>query len=187
MTRDETKKIIMIITYTFPNYKPQDLSMAVDIWNDMLSDYSYEQVSASLKAFIATDTSGFAPSVGQLIEKIHSLNPGEKKMNANESWALVYKALCNSNYHAQEEFEKLPPLVQKAVGSADNLRSLASSSDFNEEVEKSLFTKTYNAICKREEENARLPESIRIALKESEKWDGLKVSQPVSIEDTQNR
>lgn len=164
MTRDEAKKLIIVITYTYPNYKPQDLSMAVDIWADMLSEYSYEQAAAGLKAFIATDTSGFAPSIGQIIDKMHSLQPKEKIMNANEAWALVYKALCNSNYHSQDEFDKLPPLVQKAVGSADNLRSLASSSDFNEEVEKSLFSKTYEIICKRSKEEAKLPEQLRQAL-----------------------
>ena len=161
MTREEAKKLIIVITYTYPNYKPQDLSMAVDVWAEMLSDYSYEQASNGLKAFITTDTSGFAPSIGQLIDKIHSINPQENELNSNEAWAMVYKALCNSNYHAEEEFAKLPELVQKAVGSADNLRSLAGSSDFNEEVEKSLFTKTYEAVRKRAKEDAKLPEQLR--------------------------
>lgn len=167
---------------SYPNWRPiMDMAFVVDIWNDDLLEYSYEQVYMALKAYKATDTSGFAPSVGQLIDRIHSIGSnGEKVMNANEAWALVMKALCNSNYHAKEEFEKLPPLAQKAVGSADNLRTLAGSSDFNEEVEKSLFTKAYDTNIRREKENARLPQNIRMALEEN-KWVGQKESPNLCI------
>lgn len=184
MTREEFSKLVKGMKSIYADPKFIADKDAFDVWYALLSDIDYESASKAVQSYMLTEK--FAPTPADIRGKIVKITE-PKQLNANESWALVYKALCNSNYHAQEEFEKLPPLVQKAVGSADNLHSLASSSDFNEEVEKSLFTKTYNAICKREEENARLPESIRIALKESEKWDGLKVSQPVSIEDTQNR
>ena len=166
MTRDETKKILMMIQCSFPNWKPtMDMSFVIDVWNDDLQEYSYEQVFMALKSYKATNISGFAPSIGQLIDKIHSINPAESdELNPNEAWNLVYKALCNSTYHAQEEFDKLPPAVQKAVGSADNLRSLAGSSNFNEEVEKSLFTKVYTTTIQREKERAKLPVELRKAL-----------------------
>lgn len=168
MTREETKKIIMVITYTYPNYKPQDLSVAVDIWADMLSEYPYEQVSVALKTFIATDTSGFAPSIGQLIDCIHKNSPMTKEvLNANEAWALVTKAVRNSTYHAEEEFAKLPPIAQKAVGSAENLRNMASNSEFNEDVEKSLFTRIYDTAIKREFELAKLPQNIKAVIGQS--------------------
>ena len=163
MTREETVKILMNIECSYANWKPSaDRGFMVDVWCDDLSEYTYEQVYTALKAYKATNTSGFAPNVGQLIEMIHGLNPeNHNRMNEAEAWALVYKAICNSNYHAEEEFNKLPALVQKAVGSPDSLKSLAGSSDFNEEVEKSLFMRTYNTICKRAEEDKRLPEPIR--------------------------
>ena len=170
MTRDETKKILMMMQCSFPNWKPiMDMAFVIDVWNDDLADYSYEQCYMALKAYKSTNTSGFAPSVGQLIDMIHSIGArGEKELNSNEAWALVMKALCNSNYHAEEEYEKLPNLVKIAVGSPDNLRTLASSSDFNEEVEKSLFARVYDTTVKREKENARLPEAIKRAIIESE-------------------
>lgn len=43
------------------------------------------------------------------------------ELNELEAWSFVRKALRNSGYHANEEFEKLPPIVRKAVGSPDNL------------------------------------------------------------------
>lgn len=69
MTREETVKIIRIICDCYPNYKPNNLSETVDVWNMMLENYSYEQVSVALKAYINSDISGFAPSIGQLIGK----------------------------------------------------------------------------------------------------------------------
>ena len=44
-----------------------------------------------------------------------------KKLNELEAWSLVRRALRNSGYHAKEEYEKLPPMVRRAVGSPDNL------------------------------------------------------------------
>lgn len=47
-----------------------------------------------------------------------------KQLNELEAWSLVEKAIRNSIYNSQEEFSKLPPLVQKAVGSPNVLDAL---------------------------------------------------------------
>ena len=71
MTREETVKIIRIMCDCYQNYKPNDLSETVDVWTMMLEEYPYEQIAVSLKAYVLSDTSGFAPSIGQLISKQH--------------------------------------------------------------------------------------------------------------------
>jgi len=38
MTRDECKKLIMIMSATYPNYKPADISMTIDVWTEMLNE-----------------------------------------------------------------------------------------------------------------------------------------------------
>ena len=73
MTREETVKIIRIMCDCYPNYKPNDLSETVDVWTMMLEEYPYEQIAVSLKAYVLSDTSGFAPSIGQLISKMQSI------------------------------------------------------------------------------------------------------------------
>ena len=70
MTREETVKIIRIMVDSYPNYKPNDISETVDVWHMMLSDYDYNLVAMALNAYILSDTSGFAPSIGQLVAKI---------------------------------------------------------------------------------------------------------------------
>lgn len=162
MDREETKKIIRIMCASYPNYKPADISETIDVWASMLSDYSYEHIAVALKSYIATDTSGFAPSIGQLIQKANSLVEKDGEMNEIEAWTLVSKALGNGYYGAEKEFEKLPPIVQKTVGRPEQLRMWATTDNKSiETVVASNFMRTYKAEVKRAEEYARLPEDVK--------------------------
>ena len=161
MTRDETKQILMRISTVYPNYKPvSDLRFVVETWNEYLAEYSYEQVKAALQMFIVTDTSGFAPSIGQLIEKLSMISKPEQ-MGELKAWTLVSKAVRNSAYNSESEFEKLPPLVQKALGSAAQLRIWAMDEEYNESVNGSNFMRTYRAVVERENKIAKMPAEIR--------------------------
>lgn len=161
MTRDEVKRIIQIMCTTYPNYHPANLTDTVDVWTMMLEDFTYQEISLALKAYILTDTSGFAPSVGALVAKVRKT----EELNELEAWSLVSKALRNGTYGAEEEFVKLPPIVQKAVGAPSNLRQWAQTdADSVENVIQSNFIKTYRNVTKREQEYAVLPLSMRNAL-----------------------
>lgn len=161
MTREKTQEILMSIQAAYPNYKPQDKTVTVNTWTTMLQDYTYEQVMTALKAYISTDTSGFAPSIGQLIDKMHMLN-APQELNEMEAWALVSKALRNGSYGAEQEFEKLPPLVQKAVGAPSQLRNWAlTDMESVENVIQSNFMRTYRAVLKREQETSKLPSEVK--------------------------
>lgn len=165
MTRDDTKKVLMRIQSVFPNWKPTaELRFVVDTWCEYLEDYTYEQVLMALKAYIATDTSGFAPSIGQLIDKVNSLTVKDE-LNEMEAWSLVSNALRNSTYNAEAEFGKLPSLVQKAVGSASNLRNWAQTdTESVENVIQSNFMRTYRTVVARGKEYQKLPESVRLVM-----------------------
>lgn len=162
MTRDEIKQLLMRIQTVYPNWKPQtDLRFVVETWNEYLFDYSYEQMLLALKAFISTDTSGFAPNIGQLIEKARMISCPEE-MNEMEAWALVSKALRNGYYGAEEEFKKLPPLIQKAIGQPSQLRQWAQTESISiENVVQSNFLRTYRSVVNRSNEVTRMPVEIR--------------------------
>lgn len=161
MEREQTKKIIAVMMATFPNYHPVDLTATVNTWTIMLEEYSYEEVSMALKAFVTSDTSGFAPSPGQLIERIKTISTPQS-LSETEAWLLVSKALRNGSYGAQEEFEKLPPIIQKCIGSPTQLRNWAQTK--NESVEnviQSNFMRTYRTEVKRAEEIEKMPTEIK--------------------------
>lgn len=161
MTREETVKIIRIMSDCYPNYKPSNLSETVDVWNMMLEEYSYNQVSIALKAYVTSDTSGFAPSVGEIVAKIQLVSQPQE-LDGMAAWGLVSKALRNGTYGAVEEFNKLPPLVRQAVGMPDNLKNWATS-DYQtiETVIQSNFLRTYETVVKRANEINRMPDNIK--------------------------
>lgn len=161
MTREETVKIIRIMCDCYPNYKPNNLSETVDVWQMMLDEYSYNQVSIALKAYVTSDTSGFAPSEGEIAAKIQLISQPQE-LDGMTAWGLVSKALRNGTYGAVEEFNKLPPLVKQAVGMPDNLKNWATS-DYQtiETVIQSNFLRTYETIVKRANEINRMPDNIK--------------------------
>ena len=166
MTRDDVIKLLMTIQSAYPNYKPHDKTVAVNLWFEMFKDYDAPLVMSALKAYIASDTSGFAPSVGQLMGKINAVAKGGEEMTALEAWSRVSTALRNGYYGAEEEFAKLPPLAQKAVGSPANLRNW-SQTDIKsiETVVMSQFLTAYKTVEKREQELSLIPPSVRLELK----------------------
>lgn len=161
MTREETVKIIRIICGSYPNFKPSDLSETVDIWNMMLDEYTYNQIAGALKSYILADSTGFAPSIGQLIAKVKTIEE-PAQLNESEAWGLVSKAIRNGYYGAVEEFSKLPPLVQKAVGSPDNLRNWSQTNlESVETVIQSNFLRSYRIEAQRAAEISKMPSDIK--------------------------
>ena len=187
MTRNETKQVVMAIYNLYPNWKPSDLSFTVDTWNVFLSEYDKKEVQVALATYVKSNTSGFAPSVGQLIQLLPSLIKKEESLlNEAEAWSLVRKAIRKSSYYADEEFQKLPSEIQKAVGSPANLRIIACNEDYNEEVESSNFKRAYRTVLAREKEIQRMPKQIQdligTVVKEKQERYNLGVTTTAAIE-----
>lgn len=160
MTDKETRKIIAVLMVAYPNYKPINIDFIVSVWTNMLSDYSYSEVDMSIKAYISTDTSGFAPAIGQVIDKIKSITTPQQMTDA-EAWSLVRKAISDSSYNATDRFNELPPACQRAVGSPSQLRMWAQDTEFNENVVSSNFMRCYRTEIARQREIDRMPSEIR--------------------------
>lgn len=167
MKQDEVVKLLMMIQAAYPNYKPQDKNIAMNMWYEMLKDYDANAVLAAFKAYVVSDTSGFAPSIGQIIGKLNLVLNESTDMDALEAWALVSKALRNGYYGAEAEYERLPELVRKAVGSPMNLRNW-SQTDIKsiENVVMSQFISSYKTVQKRSQELSAVPVGMRMEMKE---------------------
>lgn len=161
MTREQVGKLLMTIQAYYPNYNPPDKEITLNAWHIMLAEYPEELVLQALRACIATNTSGFAPDVGQIMSKIQTISQPQE-LDGMTAWGLVSKALRNSTYGAVEEFNKLPPLVKQAVGMPDNLKNWATS-DYQtiETVIQSNFLRTYETVVKRANEINRMPDNIK--------------------------
>ena len=169
MTREETVNLIRSIISLYPNWKPENLTDTVNAWHWALEEYPAPAVKAALQIYVKTNNTGFAPSVSQIINGIYK--PQEQNtLSEGEAWALVRKAIRDGNYHAEERFNELPEMVQKAVSSPSMIRSWAmAESGEIDTVVASNFQRSYKAIVKREQENARISPVITGMIGETEK------------------
>lgn len=163
MTVKQFGSLAAAIKTFFPRENVLPTSESMDLWYDMLRDLDYDVASTALKMHVSN--SPYAPTISDIrkyAEKI--ISPAE--MNEGEAWALVSNAIRNSSYNSSEEFNKLPPLVQKAVGQPSQLQQWAIDNDYNESVVSSNFMRSYRTELSRKEEVGRLPQGVKNLLEQ---------------------
>lgn len=159
MTKEETKNILRVLTAAYPNFKPENIVETVHIWHLLLEDMDYKLISMAVKSYIRANSSGFAPSIGELMEYANRLTSPEE-MTETTAWGLVMKAIRNSGYNSEEEFNKLPERIQKVVGSPKQLWSMAIDENFNEQVASSNFMRAYRTVVNRENEMKKMSPDV---------------------------
>lgn len=160
MTEKEVRQLLAMTQAVYPNYNPPSREAAVNAWLMCLSEYDNKVVQLAFKTYMTTNTSGFPPVPGQLVEILQSLTQPQE-LNELEAWSLVRQALKNCNYNSEQEFAKLPTTIQKTVGTPQQLRIWASDTEFNENVVSSNFIKTYRTEVKRAIELNKIPSDIK--------------------------
>ena len=61
MNKEDVGKLLATITVAYPNYQVVDPKATIKLYLSMLEDYPYNICDSALKAYITTDTTGFAP------------------------------------------------------------------------------------------------------------------------------
>ena len=168
MTLEETSAVMDVLTVAYPHfYKTQTDSeklMAATLWADMFADEPVGVVLAAVKSFIASDEKGYPPTIGAVKAKIRLITT-PKEMTEQEAWALVAKAVRNGTYGSREEYDKLPAVIQRIVGSPTQLREWAAMDrETVQSVVASNFQRSYRARAAHEREVMALPSSVRQAI-----------------------
>lgn len=167
MTLQETAKIVYVIKATYPahfsKYTTKDYDNMIQAWTTVMEDYTYMQASAGLKIYLASDTKGFPPSPGQVIDCLSKhLGDQTLELTNTECVSMIRRALRNSSYHAEDEYNKLPEICQRAVGTPRNLQEWAVlNSDEVETVVMSQIIRSLEAMRRRMKDDARLPGQIK--------------------------
>ena len=150
-----------IKTY-FPrdNVLPTEKSM--QLWYSELKDIPYQLAHTALRKYVSTNK--FAPTIADIREQVAELNnQNEEELNETAAWSLVLKAIRRSTYYSNEEFAKLPPVVQRAVSSPRQLREWAMLEDVDGKtltVIQSNFQRTFRAEQQRERERSKLSPDV---------------------------
>lgn len=167
MTFKETRDIVALLTFNYPDTMKELSDSAREIyirqWQSFFQEEPFELVQAAVKAHIATSTDRFMPNIGQIKEQIRKLTaPEEQELSETQAWALVSKALRNGTYGYKEEFAKLPPAVQRAVGNENTIKEWASlDAETVQSVIASNFMRGYRSAAAEEREMAKLPPDFR--------------------------
>lgn len=166
MTKQEVVKLFALISTAYPRSEAfrKVSAESVEMWQMCLEDIPFAVAQKALAAHSVN--SEFPPSIAE-IRRAALQGAVEKRDTAEEAWALVLHALKNSAYNSVEEFAKLPDKVKRCVGSAQVLKEWAISEDFNQDVAKSNFARTYRDLDKHDREFAMMPPSVRAALTEA--------------------
>lgn len=165
MTREETIKVLAVLKAAYPAFyrgmKADELNGIVNLWASQFEGDDYKTVGAAVQAHIATDTKGYPPHIGAIKEAIRKITQPDE-MSEMEAWGYVASALRNSGYNSVTEFDKLPPVVQRIVGSPSQLREWAMmDSDTVQSVVQSNFMRSYRVRAQSEREYLALPENVR--------------------------
>ena len=161
MTREETKAILAVLKAGYPNFykdmTKEDAKNTVDLWATMFADDSARLVTEAVKSLICTLK--YPPTIADVKEKIHLLTQPQG-MSELEAWNTVRRAI--SYYDAQENYNSLPPMLQRLVGSPNQLREWAvMDRETVNSVIQSNFMRSYRIMAAREREYSMLPSSTK--------------------------
>ncbi len=165
MNKQESYQVLALLQANYPDafrgMSEDAAKTKIGLWADIFADEPFDLVVMAAKAYMATDTKGFMPTVGQLKDRIDKMRSPEQ-MTQMEAWGLVAGALRNSVYGADDEFRKLPPAVQRTVGSPAQLKEWAlMDAETVQSVVASNFQRSFQVCQKREDDYQKLPGAVK--------------------------
>lgn len=165
MTRDETIDLLSVLKAAYPNFyrdmTRKDADHVISLWAEMFKDEPASVVVLAVKRHIASDTKGFPPHIGAIKDAIVKIMQPEE-MTEIEAWNIVRKAIRSHPWDAKEQFEKLPPVLQRLVGSSSQLQEWGQmDADVVSSVVASNFQRSYKVRAAKEREFLALPSAVQ--------------------------
>lgn len=165
MTKKETAKILAVLKAAYPSSftHTTDERLMLEIWHDSLDDADYEDVNQAVRKYIATNEDNFAPSIGKIRKLIvEAKQPETGRMTSQEAASVLSRAVGDSLYHSVEQFQKLPPLIQKVVRDPQTLFEWGQLPiETFQTVVLSNFQRSYQVALQQSVEDAKLPDDLK--------------------------
>lgn len=169
MTKQETTQILALLNAAYPAFYSKMSRIEIDgviaLWAEIFADDDFGLVKYALKELIATHT-GYPPDIAALKSKIAEITQAATdKPTHEELWQMLKAAASNGFYGAAQEFEKLPPVLKRYVGSPATLREYAMiDADTFNTVNHGQFLKQIKVIEDREEYASKMPEDVKLLI-----------------------
>ncbi len=167
MELKQALQVLAVLKAAYPQHyrglSDGDIRAMATLWASMFEE-PYGDVMQAVKAHIVTDARGFCPTIGAVKEQLARMRESRRggALTEHEAWELVRQALKNGYYGAQQEFAKLPAVVQKILGGPSQLRDWAMLPDEQVgTVIASNFMRSYRARAAWESDVEKLPATVR--------------------------
>ncbi|MBQ4031316.1 MAG: hypothetical protein II625_06145 [Bacilli bacterium] len=146
----DKEKFVGILSGAGKLYGKEIDKETMEMWLSFFKDNTTEEFRQAMNEHIKI--SRFFPTVADIKAKIYEIkNPNETN---TELWERLLEAVRRSSYYYEEEFEKLPLLLKKYVGSPRQLQELAQEdSSIIHSVVKGQFLKQIELIKENYREN----------------------------------
>lgn len=169
MTREETIQILALLRAAYPSFyskfQKRDLESIAALWSEMFAEDDFGVTKYALKELITTHT-GYPPDIAALKAKIAEVTQAATdKPTHEELWLMLKRAASNGYYNARAEFDKLPPVLKRYVGSPATLREYAMiDADTFNTVNHGQFLKQIKVIEQREEYAQKMPDNVKMLI-----------------------
>lgn len=169
MTKGEMTKVLSILKKAYPFFykdiTPLEGEEISDLWYEMFKEDDVVLVIKAVKLFIKSDRKGFPPVIGVIKAKMEEIIEASrpKSISEFEAWQMVKDAARNSLYNSKEEFDKLPPIIQRVIGDHHTLKNWAETDRAQlETMVQSFFIKSYKSACEQENNYEKLAKYISV-------------------------
>lgn len=179
MTKTEALELVFTVRAGYPvyyrNVQQSELEAMADLWVAVLEGYTYEECFMAVTTYLRSGKKEILQSPGQVVDEIETLRAASKPegtLTAIEAWErYVRPAIREGLHYADEDFAKMPEVVQEAIHSPGYLQELASEpSETIDSVERSNFlNRLYPIAVMRRQDSARMPVSVRMAIESRRK------------------
>lgn len=131
---------------------------AINVWYALLQDLPYKAAADALQRHL--QTSRFPPTVADIRQG--AVPQKDTGIDEQTAWAMARKAIRLDPEQAKEQYDRLPAVVQKAIGDARNLCDWGMlPSDEVGTVIQSQFLRAYRIVRQRERENDVISPALR--------------------------
>jgi hypothetical protein len=162
MNREQIIAILKVLKVAYPRFyaemSKKEAEDTINLWQEMFSHDKPELVTAAVKDLV--NSFKFPPTIADVKDKMYELTKTDTDTPV-ELWNAIKKAMRNSAYNAVEEFEKLPEVAKRFVGSPNQLREWAIGTDYNDGVIKGQFFKQVEIIKQRDKDNSMMLPEVR--------------------------
>lgn len=172
MTRDDVIKALSLVKAAYPAFyakmTARDAENAIALWVDMFSADDPRVIALAVKDCIATHD-GYPPSIAAIKNRAKQLvREASDAPGIDDLWALFARACSNGIYGSHEEFDKMPPVLQRFAGSPRALYDYAMmDGDTFNSVVRGQFYKRVQAMQEQEERAALMPPEVKALLREA--------------------